>query len=162
MRILLVLILFALPTVAHTQDFASRFRKEHQGDSALVCVTISPKMMHDIMNDSTQKDEGMMEIIADLKSMQMCVSNENGQAYYDSALDVFDNNSSLFEPFLSYDGDEGNCKIMVRKRKGEFTELIMFMKQNEGFSLINFTGDMDDEFIAKLAQSFNPNSQTEE
>lgn len=152
---LLLFALFVLPTVVYTQDFASRFRSEHEGDSALICVTISPKMMHDILNSSAEKDESMMEIIADLKSMQMCVANENGQLYYDSAMDVCEKNSSLFEPFLSYDEAEGNCKIMVRKKKEEVTELIMLMKQNEGFALINFTGAMDAEFISKLAEAFN-------
>ena len=87
-RFLLIIILFMIPTWVCSQDFASRFRSEHDGDTALICVTISPKMIHDILESSTDKDTNIIEVISGLKSMQMCVTNTDGQRYYDSALTI--------------------------------------------------------------------------
>ena len=154
-RFLVIIGLFILSNVAYSQDFASRFKSEHEGDSALVYVTISPKMMHDILDSSTEINDDMAEIIAGLKSMQMCMSLIDGQSYYDSAIDLCEKNTDLFEPYLSYDEAGDNYKIMVRKRRDEIIELVMFMKQNNGFVLINFTGKMNAEFISRLAGSMN-------
>ncbi len=154
-RFLVIVGLFILSNVAYSQDFASRFKSEHQGDSALVYVTISPKMMHEILESSAEINNDMAEIIGELKSMQMCMSLIDGQSYYDSAIDLCERNTDLFVPYLSYDEVGGNCKIMVRKRRGEIIEMVMFMKQNSGFALINFTGKMNAEFISRLAESLN-------
>ena len=153
-RFLIIIGLLILSNVAYTQDFASRFKSEYEGDSALVYVTISPKMMHDILGSAEINDE-MVEVIAQLKSMQMCISLTEGQNYFDSAIDLCERNTNLFEPYLSYDEAGDNCKIMVRKRRDEIIELVMFMKQDNGFALINFTGKMNAAFISRLAESMN-------
>ena len=50
MKSVLLMCWMALLSVAvSAQDFASRFMAEHKADSNLTCVTISPKMMEEIM-----------------------------------------------------------------------------------------------------------------
>ena len=46
-----------LSVAVSAQDFASRFMAEHQADSNLTCVTISPKMMEEIMKSDAEKDK---------------------------------------------------------------------------------------------------------
>lgn len=62
-----------LSVAVSAQDFASRFMAEHQADSNLTCVTISPKMMEEIMKSDAEKDKEVLDMISNLKSMhQKC------------------------------------------------------------------------------------------
>lgn len=154
MRVLLLIGIFSvLSSVSMAQDFASRFRNNNENDSVLTCVTISPKMMQEILNNESDKDDDILEMISELKSMQMCTSPINGQHYYDRALEVIERNSKLFEPFLSFNDTSGNFQIVVRKKRDTIIELVMLIHQNDGFALINFTGKMNAKFISKLAES---------
>ena len=57
MKSVLLMCWMALLSVAvSAQDFASRFMAEHQADSNLTCVTISPKMMEEIMKRDAEKE----------------------------------------------------------------------------------------------------------
>ena len=58
-----------LSVAVSAQDFASRFLTEHKADSNLTCITISPKMMEEIMKSDAEKDDEVLEIISNLKSM---------------------------------------------------------------------------------------------
>ena len=142
------------------QDFASRFMDEHKEDINLTCVTISPKMMEEIMKNDAEKDEAVLDILSNLKSMQMLTSEVNGQYYYNEALEVVKKNSNRFEPFLSFKDKSANCQIMVRKNKKTIVELVMLMHEKEHFSVINFTGIMNPEFISKLAASMKPKQRS--
>ena len=77
-----------LSVAVSAQDFASRFLSEYESDSNLVCITISPKMMREIMKSDVERDDEVLEIISNLKSMQMLTSEVKGQKYYDAALKV--------------------------------------------------------------------------
>ena len=124
MKSVLLMCWMALLSVAvSAQDFASRFLTEHKGDSNLTCVTISPKMMEEIMKSDAEKDDEILEIISNLKSMQMLTAKVKGQEYYDEALKVVEKNSGRFEPFLSFKDGTENCQIMVRKKNDTIIEL---------------------------------------
>lgn len=135
------------------QDFATRFLAEHKTDTNLSCVTISPKMMEEILKNDSEKDEGVLEIISNLKSMQMLTSKVKGKTYYNEALKVVEKNSDRFEPFLSFRDKSENCQIMVRKKNEAIVELVMLMHEKNHFMVINFTGIMSADFISKLANS---------
>lgn len=144
----------ALLSVAVTaQDFASRFLAEHNEDSNLTRVTISPKMMGEILKSDVERDEEILDMISDLKSMQMLTSDVKGEHYYDEALKVVGKNSDRFESFLSFKDKSAGCQIMIRKKNGTIIELIMLMYEKNHFSVINFTGTMSQEFISRLAGS---------
>ncbi len=142
------------------QDFASRFMNEHQEDSNLTCITISPKMMEEIMNmnNEAERNDEILEIISNLKSMQMLTANVKGQKYYEDALEIVEKNSGRFEPFLSFDGNSENCKIVVRKKSKAIIELVMLVRDKNHFVVVNFTGNMSPEFINKLAASMKQGS----
>lgn len=135
------------------QDFTSLFLTEHKQDTNLTCVTISPKMMQEIMKSDAEKDEEVLEIISNLKSMQLLTAKVEGQRYYNRALKIVEKNTNRFEPFLSFSGESENSKIMIRKNKGNIIELVMLIHEKNHFTIINFTGTMSPEFIAKLAAS---------
>lgn len=135
------------------QDFASRFLTEHKADTNLTCVTISPKMMEEIMKSDAEKDDEVLDIISNLKSMQMLTAKVKGQNYYDEAIKIVEKNTDRFEPFLSFNDKSENCQIMVRKKKEVIIELVMLVCEKGQFMVINFTGNMSPEFITQLAAS---------
>ncbi len=135
------------------QDFASRFLTEHQADTNLTCVTISPKMMEEILKSDAGKDEAVVDIISSLKSMQMLTSKVRGAEYYQEALKLVEKNPGRFEPFLSFQDQSQNCQIMVRKKNEAIIELVMLMHEESSFAVINFTGTMSPEFISALTTS---------
>ncbi|MBC8592557.1 DUF4252 domain-containing protein [Oscillospiraceae bacterium N12] len=157
MKSVLLMCWMALLSVAvSAQDFASRFLSEYESDSNLVCITISPKMMREIMKSDVERDDEVLEIISNLKSMQMLTSEVKGQKYYDAALKVVEKNPGRFEPFLSFKDKSANCQIMVRKKNDAIIELVMLMHDKNHFAVINFTGNMSPEFISQLAASMKP------
>lgn len=135
------------------QDFASRFLNEHKADTNLACVTISPKMMEEILKSDADKDDEVLDIISNLKSMQMLTAKVKGQNYYDEAIKIVEKSSGRFEPLLSFSDKSENCQIMVRKKKEAIIELVMLVHEKEQFVVINFTGNMSPEFIARLTAS---------
>ena len=143
----------ALSVPVMAQDFASRFLTEHKADTNLTCVTISPKMMGEIMKSDAEKDDEVLDIISNLKSMQMLTAKVKGQGYYDEAIKIVEKNTDRFEPFLSFNDKSENCQIMVRKKKDAIIELVMLVHEKGHFVVINFTGNMSPEFITRLAAS---------
>lgn len=138
------------------QDFASRFLESHKPDTNLNCVTISPNMMEKVMNLDVQNEDKMMDMISKLKSLQMLTTQVNGQKYYKEALSVFEKNSGRFVSFLTFDDKSENFQIMVRKKKDAIIELVMLMREDDNFTVINFTGNMSKDFIARLAKEMEP------
>jgi len=138
------------------QDFASRFLESHKPDTNLNCVTISPNMMEKVMNLDVHNEDKMMDMISKLKSMQMLTTQVNGQKYYKEALSVLEKNSGRFVSFLTFDDKSENFQIMVRKKKDAIIELVMLMREDDNFTVINFTGNMSKDFIARLAKEMEP------
>jgi hypothetical protein len=147
------ILLFASATA---QDFITRFMDTHKADSNLVHVTVSPKMLEMIlwgMEELEENDTQMGDILSDLKSMQMISATVETEKYRDEALEVLKKNANRFEPYLSFDGTEENCKILVRRKKEQIIELVMLQYSKEAFSVLNLTGIVSPDFIAKLTSS---------
>jgi hypothetical protein len=141
---------------ATAQDFISRFMETHQADSNLVRVTVSSKMLESIlsgMEENQKNDTQMGDILSELKSVQMISSTVQTEKYKEEALEVLKKNANRFEPYLSFEGKEENCKILVRKKKDQIIELVMLMYSKDSFSVLNLTGIVSLDFIAKLTSS---------
>lgn len=155
--VLLVLWMSMISFSLSAQDFASRYLEKHKPDDKLTWVTVSPKMMEKVMKlDVDGDDQAMMDIISKLKSMQMLTTKEDGQKYYKEALEVLDKNANRFEPYLSFDDKKMNLQIMIRKKRKVVLELVVLMCEDDNFTIINFTGNMSGDFIARLANSMSP------
>ncbi len=113
-------------------------------------------MMEKVMNLDVQNEDKMMDMISKLKSMQMLTTQVNGQKYYKEALSVLEKNSGRFVSFLTFDDKSENFQIMVRKKKDAIIELVMLMREDDNFTVINFTGNMSKDFIARLAKEMEP------
>jgi hypothetical protein len=147
-----VIVMLLLPVAVSAQDFASRFKGEHPQDSNLVYVTISPKMMQEVLENDENKDENLLNIISDLKSMQVCNSKVNARDYYDDALSLAEKQGSMFETVAEINKKDCLSKVVVRRKRNTVIELVSLIWHSErGFVLINFTGKIDEKIIAKLS-----------
>jgi hypothetical protein len=134
------------------QDFASRFKGEHPQDSNLVYVTISPKMMQEMLENDENKDENLLNVISNLKSMQLCNSKVNTRNYYDDALSLTEKQSFRFETVAEINRKDCLSKVVVRRKRNTVIELVSLIWHSErGFVLINFTGKIDERIIARLS-----------
>ena len=70
--------------IAQAQDFVSKYMDENAGDSTLTRISVSPKMMEEILESSVGKNDttGVADIIAKLKSMQIVNSREEGDTHF--------------------------------------------------------------------------------
>ncbi len=144
--------------MATAQDFVSKFMLENKEDTLLHYISISPKMMEEVLKTDAEneKQEEMRRIMANLKSMQVVSSKAKGDFYFHKAEKMVEKNGNRFEPFLSFDDRQENCRIMVHRKKGKIIELVMLSYKDNRFQVINFTGNMNDEFIDNLAKAMIP------
>lgn len=139
---------------ANAQDFASRFMMDFSKDTSIHCQTISPKMMERLVNIHQKKKENnatARQLIAKLKSARIIQGTDNPK-YFLHAEKMLKRNRQRFIP-LSQSTAHGNNQIFVRRKEDLIIELIMLNKNIEmgTFTIINLTGDMDDEFIRILS-----------
>lgn len=155
--------IIAVMTVAaaaaqNAQDFASRFMQAYEKDTAVLCVTVSPKMMEQLTKYSDGGNKtGMTQAIQKLKSARIVTASCDGHEYYRQAEELLDRNSSRFHKNRSYNSPNAHGTFYTRKTKeGDTVELILLhadTKQNT-MIIVNLTGDIDEEFINGLAKHF--------
>jgi molybdenum cofactor biosynthesis enzyme MoaA len=156
--LLLVAVLMQVATFAqHSPDFAEKFMKQHEGDSTLKCITVSPKMMEQLVksHDDNRPDH-IVQAIAKLKSARIITGNAD---HYVKAEELLKRNSQRFIPAKEYRTDNQHGAFYTRKdKKGNTVEFIMLCEepQHDRCTIINLTGDIDEEFLCFLYnKSFN-------
>lgn len=153
-RILLLVAALCVAGLLEAQDFVSRFMKDRTSDSNLECISISLKMIQEVLDikaDASNKE--LLDMISELKSMQILSSDVKGKMYYKEAEEILKRNTTRFEPFASYQAKDMSSQILVRRRGKNIVELVMLVNEGDGFSVINFTGDMNDDFIKRISKS---------
>ncbi len=98
------------------QDFTSFFLEEYPQDSLLVHVTVGPKMMEEILQAEEPLTEEVYHLISNLKSMQMLTADINAPFYYESALEIAQNNPERYETFLDFTGEAEKWRMLTRKK----------------------------------------------
>ena len=160
LRIFITCLAAILVTAVRAQDFASRYMTENEGDSTLTCISVSPKMMEEILESKVGRNDttGVADIISRLKSMQVVFSNEEGDAHFERAESMAVRHSARFREVASYDEDgKDRARIYVREQSGEHIVELVLLRQQEGrFTVIDFTGDMDSGFIDRLTHTMLP------
>ena len=133
------------------QDFASKFMLMNQNDTAVQCVTVSPKMMEQLLKSPAENRNGnIMQAIAKLKSARIVSGNAD---YYQKAIELLEKNRKRFKAEQEFRGEESHGAFYTRRdKKGNTVELIMLLEepQNDRFTIVNLTGDIDEEFLCFL------------
>lgn len=143
---------------ARAQDFASRYMAEQGRDSTLTCISVSPKMMEEILDRGIERNDttGMADIISRLKSMRIVSADRGGKNHFRQAEEMAQKNSARFKKLASYDEGKDRCRIFVREQKTQIVELVLLRQEGRRFTVINFTGNMNREFIAQLTHTMLP------
>ena len=125
---------------------------ENAGDTTLVCISVSPRMMEEILEKGIQEKDtiGITEIISKLKSMQIVYAEKRGKGYFEKAEEMAERNSARFRKLASYDKEKDHCRIFVREQEEQIVELVLLKQEGRRFTVINFTGNMDRGFIEEL------------
>ena len=132
-------------------DFAEKFVTIHKADSTLKCITVSPKMMEQLVrlhNDG--RSENLHQAIAKLKSARIVSGNAD---YFQKAVELLEKNKSRFHAEREYRTDGIHGAFFTRRdKKGDTVELILLLEepQNDKFTIVNLTGDIDEEFLCFL------------
>lgn len=152
--------LLAIPALANgTQDFAQKFADEWAADNQLETVTISPKMIEQMigMGNSAALDERMMEAIKKLRSLRIVKTSSDVQLYYQRAIDLLDRNSTRFQQIDTFAKTNQQGAFYTRKnQQGETVELVMVYQHQEknSFVVVCCTGDIDEDFFRALLNNF--------
>lgn len=154
LRILLCLFAFATCSVLsvmaqNEQDFASKYMSLYAKGTSLQCTTVSPLMLEKMMNlPNVKSDSQMKEVLSQLKSIRMVDNTNTKETWllYNKALRLAQNNSARYKRYAH----RQSKRLFVRRKGGFIVEMVLFMKHNEHFKLINLTGNMTDEFLKQL------------
>ena len=137
------------------QDFASKFMLMHQNDTAVQCVTVSPKMMEQLLKSPAENRNGhIMQAIAKLKSARIVKANQHSDDYYLKAENLLKRNAQRFVFEKEFKNGPKHGSFYKRKnRKGDTVELIMLHEdvQTGQLIIVNLTGNIDNEFISMLS-----------
>lgn len=157
-RALCLLTLSLLVTFAYargSQDFTSRFMQICNSDSsAMHCVTVSPKMIAQMLKMHTNhEEEDVKRIISKLKSARILTAGRHSENFYQMAERLLEKNNNRFRRDKAYRTAHSYGCFFLREHKGKVVELVMLQNNTakDMFTAINLTGDLDDEFIRELA-----------
>lgn len=161
---LLVIIIMALPgaMAQRGQDFASRFVQQCGEDTTVKCITVSPKMMEQLVTmGGENRNDTLMQAMAKLRSARIVQADTNGDYYYQKAEALLKKNPGRFKFVKNFRTEHSEGVFYNRqKRSGKVVEMVMVCesKENERFVLVNLTGDIDEEFIEILSRMFGQRS----
>lgn len=139
--------------VASAQDFSELFLKAYENDSIFGQVTVSPKMMEEVLQSDAQINDDMVEVISELKSLRMLMADSAGEEHFSQTLNVIKKNRKRYQYLTSQEETNDSCRILVRKKNNQIVELVMVMLKNEGFMLVDITGIIKPESISTLTKS---------
>lgn len=157
MKTLLTLLLtMAMAMAAQAQqalDFAKKFMTVCEDDTMVRCVTISPKMMDQIVETRHSDDEEAERLrlaMAKLKSARIVTAPAS---YYERAEKLITQHARRFKQGQIYQADDVRGTFYTRKdRKGNTAELILLREDTarDRLTIICLTGDIDEEFLCFL------------
>ena len=155
-RILTLLLTITIAMVVEAQqamDFVGKFMTVCEGDSMVKCITVSPKMMEQIVENhqgDDERSEAFEQAISKLKSARIVTAPTE---YYERAELLIKKYASRFKAEQVFQTDEVRGTFYTRQdKKGRTAELIMLREDNvrKQMTIVCLTGDIDKEFLCFL------------
>lgn len=155
----IIALLACVAAAAQTSvDFASKFMDRCADDTAVQCITISPKMMEQLTKQpDAARNEHMAQAIQKLKSARIVTASTRGDDYYAVAEGLLKDNPQRFRHAHDYRNRQGHGTFYVRQSSsGDTIELVMLHTDTRSGRLVivNLTGDIDKEFVESLQKTF--------
>lgn len=153
----IALLMAAAGLAQPAQDFASKFMEECDNDTAVHCITISPKMMEQLTKQpDASRNEHIAQAIQKLKSARIITASVHEDNYYQLAEELLKRNPQRFRHTQDYRSEHAYGTFYTRKTaSGDTVELIMLHTDTKMGSLVivNLTGNIDEEFINSLSKN---------
>ena len=151
--LLAIMLVAGMTNAQRNQDFASKFMKMNQADTTIQCVTVSPKMMLQLANIHDEShNASMQQAVAKLKSARIVTADEG---YFEVASELLKQNSARFSFEQEFKRDEQYWAFYKRNnRRGNTVELILLHgdSKKDRLTIVNLTGNIDEDFIRCLTQ----------
>lgn len=150
---ILITFLCSLAALAQNeQDFASRYMTLYGKGTTLECTTVSPLMLEKMMQlPDVEGNNQTRAILSQLKSIRMAHNADSRETnlLYSKALKLAQRNSARYKVYAQ----RASKRLYVRRRGKYIVEMVLFMKYDHHFQLINLTGNMTEDFLNQLLKA---------
>ena len=137
-------------------DIKTEEYTDSTGNNDFSYITIGPAMVGKVLdmmsnNKDADKDkdaEQIKKILSHIKSLRIFSAQHNIDFYYNGVISLLNKNKKTYKKYNSADKDV-SC-IWLRKNKDTVIEIVKLNKTDNDFKVVNFTGDMTDDFVNEL------------
>lgn len=148
---LILLMIVAFPSSAQQEhDFAAHFMETYGNTEELTCTTVSPQMMERIIRlKEVEGGDKNLQVLTQIKSIRIISCGQYSEAgvFYKKAGMLARENKKRYKRYAEKD----DTAIYIRRRGRLIVELVVIrLKDEKNFSLLNFTGNMSDKFISQV------------
>jgi hypothetical protein len=145
-----------LAGILNAQSLVSTEFSDYESNENFTRVSISKKMFELIANldpdDDDEKD--LIESVSRLDGLKIIVadSSENPAALYKETMKRIPNR---FEELMTVNDESEKIIFMIDEKDGVVKELIMVLKGDNEFVLLDLFGDIDLNEVAKISRKMN-------
>jgi len=141
-------------------DIKSTQKTQNFSEQDYQCITISPAMMEkviDLMSEKNKNEEDsntdnnrqiIKKILSHIKSLRIFSAQHNSDTYHEYVITLLNKNKNKYKPYTT--ADKENTCIWLRKNKDTVIEIIQINKKEDDLKVVNFTGEMTNDFVNEL------------
>lgn len=150
------ILLVMISGLISAQSLVSDAFSDYEGNEDYTRVSISKKMFSLLASlDPDDEDEKeLIESISKIDGLKIIVadSSANPNAMYKESISRI---PSRFEELMTVDDKDEKIVFMIDEKEGMVSELIMVMKGDDEFVLLDLYGEIDLKEIAKISRQMN-------
>lgn len=155
-KVILIVTVFLMSAALNAQSLISSSFSDYENDENFTRVSISKKMFSIMANlDPEDEDEKeLIQTVTNLDGLKIIVadSSENPKELFKESLSRI---PSRFEELMTVDDKDERIVFMIDENDGVVSELIMVMKGDDEFVILDLFGKIDLKQIAKLSRKMN-------
>ena len=154
---IMTVLLLAISAQAQN-DAISKYFDQYMDDENFTMVYVSGKMFDMIAKidiDELKDDEAqiIMDVAKDLKGLRVLMTEENPIQYYKEARKMI--NTDEYEILLTVRDKGENVNFWIREDNNVIHELFLLVGSEDEFVMVSFTGKLDLNKIAQLADEID-------
>lgn len=150
---LIVAVLFT--SLSYGQDnIIDRFFSKYESNADFTVVNISPKMFSMISKATSEmEDKEISALMQGIKGLKMISTEKDAAKYYAEALTKIP--AKEYETLVTVRDKGKNIKFLTKGNGDIVNELLLLVGGDSQFMVMSFTGSLDINKIAKLANKIN-------
>lgn len=132
------------------QQIIADFQKKYVKEGEFSIVNITSKMFQLIGSMATTEEQ---KIIKDLDGLRVLSTEKDGDKYYKNALSMIE--GSTHEELMSVEDGNEKMRMFTKEKDGWISSLIIVTVDDQEFSMIGITGNIDLQKVASLSKTLN-------